>query len=96
MKVIKSVGFNAANFEEKAMLEHFSRRSFSKYIKQLIREDIKRSKAEKALKSKEKETQPDVEISKPVEHTPVNPQTVPQPITWTPDSVSPVRKFNFK
>lgn len=44
MKIVKSVSFNAKNPDEAEMIKMFKRRSFSKYVKKLIRDDIKRQK----------------------------------------------------
>ena len=55
MKKIKSISFNENNPEEKAMLRYFSRRNFSKYVKELIREDLKKKAAEKKSQQQQQE-----------------------------------------
>lgn len=41
-KVIKSVGFNVTNPNDKVMLEQLKGANFSRYVKGLIQEDLKK------------------------------------------------------
>lgn len=47
MKVVKSISFNDKNEVEAQMLKIFKRRSFSKYVKQLIIADLESKKEAK-------------------------------------------------
>jgi hypothetical protein len=47
MKVVKSISFNDKNEVEAQMLKIFKRRSFSKYVKQLIIADMEAKKEAK-------------------------------------------------
>jgi hypothetical protein len=46
-KKVKSISLNDKNAEEKEMIKHLGKRNFSRYVKGLIREDMKRRAAEK-------------------------------------------------
>jgi hypothetical protein len=46
-KKVKSISLNDKNAEEKEIIKHLGKRNFSKYVKGLIREDMKRRAAEK-------------------------------------------------
>jgi hypothetical protein len=46
-KKVKSISLNDKNAEEKEMIKHLGRKNFSKYVKGLIREDMKKKAAEK-------------------------------------------------
>jgi hypothetical protein len=46
-KKVKSISLNDKNLEEREMIKHLGRKNFSKYVKGLIREDMKRRAAEK-------------------------------------------------
>ncbi|MCM3569844.1 hypothetical protein [Neobacillus mesonae] len=46
-KKVKSVAFNDEVAEEKEILKHVSRRNFSKYVKQLIKQDMAAKSSEK-------------------------------------------------
>jgi hypothetical protein len=46
-KKVKSISLNDKNVEEKEMIKHLGRKNFSKYVKRLIREDMKKKAAEK-------------------------------------------------
>jgi hypothetical protein len=47
-KKVKSISLNDKNAEEKEMIKHLGRKNFSKYIKGLIREDMKKRAADKS------------------------------------------------
>jgi hypothetical protein len=46
-KKVKSISLNDKNAEEKEMIKHLGRKNFSKYVKGLIRDDMKRRASEK-------------------------------------------------
>jgi hypothetical protein len=46
-KKVKSISLNDKNVDEKEMIKHLGKRNFSKYVKGLIREDMRRRAAEK-------------------------------------------------
>jgi hypothetical protein len=46
-KKVKSISLNDKNAEEKEMIKHLGRKNFSKYVKGLIRDDMKRKASEK-------------------------------------------------
>lgn len=44
---VKSVHFNVKNEEEKKMLKSIGKKNFSKYVKQLIKEDVRKKELSK-------------------------------------------------
>jgi hypothetical protein len=46
-KKVKSISLNDKNAEEKEMIKHLGKKNFSKYVKRLIREDMKKKAAER-------------------------------------------------
>jgi hypothetical protein len=62
-KKVKSISLNDKNAEEKEMIKHLGRKNFSKYVKGLIREDMKRRATEKGCAAAEESVKPVRQLS---------------------------------
>jgi hypothetical protein len=58
-KVIKSVGLNTKNEEDKKILKHVSKRNFSGYVKKLILQDIMNKQEKKQQQATQVKQQTD-------------------------------------